>query len=103
MTRALPFKRTDLYYRKPLGIVDSGNRLFMVFLRRPVGATDWDECVRRASDKMIEAREKGLASGAWTQKDLDHHRGSFLAINSGVSFGGGPTVGVNRLEGFDSC
>lgn len=79
-------------YRKPLGIVDSSNRLFMVFLKKPAGASDWDECVGRAYDRMVEAREKGLASGAWTQKLLDHNRGNFLAINSGVSFGGGPTV-----------
>lgn len=64
----------------------------MVFVKKPAGANDWDACVRRACSKMENVRDRALGSGAFQPEDLDHRRGEFLAINAGVSFGGGATV-----------
>lgn len=75
-----------------MAVLDAAQRLFIVVIEKPAGATDWEECVERAHQKMVAAREEGLASGAFSQGDLDHRRGAFLAINAGVSFGGGAMV-----------
>jgi hypothetical protein len=37
-------------------------------------------------------RTKGIQLGVFKSEDLEHRRGSFLAVASGVSFGGGQTV-----------
>lgn len=65
-----------------------------MFVRKPAGSTllEWDAVCTRAHKKMVDVRERGVASGAFTAEEFDHRRGAFLALNVGVSFGGGPTV-----------
>lgn len=53
----------------------------------------WSLTAVRAGKALTNTRTEGLARGAFRAADLDHRRGKFLAVASGISFGGGQKVG----------
>ncbi|KAJ7666307.1 hypothetical protein B0H17DRAFT_898850, partial [Mycena rosella] len=67
-------------------IVDEQGRIVAVLLGRPEDP-DWDYVVRQAFKAMRHARCRARAAGMWTA--FSHRRGNYLALTTGVSFGGG--------------
>ena len=78
--------------REPHILLDKEGRIIVFLAGRPCGS-DWDGVISRSSDALQRMRVKGIKSGAFKTEDLDHRRGRFLAVASGVSFGGGQMVG----------
>lgn len=64
----------------------------MTFLAGRPGGPDWDGVSSRSSEALQRMRLLGVESGVFSSDDLDHRCGNFLAIASGVSFGGGQMV-----------
>ncbi|KAJ7433333.1 hypothetical protein FB451DRAFT_1419783 [Mycena latifolia] len=77
--------------RSPKLILDVHGRIIAILLGRPEDA-EWDSVVDDACKAMRRARRAGHASGGIRAKDTKHHRGHFVALASGVSFGGGQKV-----------
>lgn len=69
-------------------IVDEKDRISTVLVGRPDGA-DWSDVCEDAAKILKEVREEGLAANVFIEKYLTHRRGTFVAIPTGVSFGGG--------------
>ena len=72
-------------------MLDKEGRVCAFLAGRP-GGPDWGGVSSRASEALQRMRLLGVESGAFSSDDLDHRRGNFLAVASGVSFGGGQTV-----------
>lgn len=72
-------------------ILDDANRVFVALCGRPKGS-DWASVISDATTAMGQVRDDGIACGAFSDDDLDHRRGKFLAFAAGVSFGGGQVV-----------
>ncbi|KAJ6522122.1 hypothetical protein DFH09DRAFT_938563, partial [Mycena vulgaris] len=69
-------------------ILDAHGRIIAILLGRPEDP-DWDDVVRDAVKAMNRARRAGRASGAFRRKDINHRRGRYALLSTGVSFGGG--------------
>ena len=52
----------------------------------------WSGTVDAAAEVLREVERLGANEDLFTEKCLHHRRGEFLAIPTGVSFGGGQTV-----------
>jgi len=78
-------------------LLDKEGRIIVFLAGRPDGS-DWDGVTSRSSDVLQRMRIKGTKSHAFKPEELDHRRGKFLAVASGVSFGGGQTVGSNAYR-----
>ena len=72
-------------------MLDKEGRIVAFLAGRPDGP-DWGGVSSRASEALQRMQLLGVESGAFSSDDLDHRRGNFLAVASGVSFGGGQTV-----------
>lgn len=75
-------------------LLDTDGRAMAALVGRPRGDPTWGPSAARASAALTNTRTEGLARGAFRAADLDHRRGIFLAVASGVSFGGGQKVGA---------
>ncbi|KAJ7113453.1 hypothetical protein C8R44DRAFT_536995, partial [Mycena epipterygia] len=69
-------------------ILDRQGRIICAFIGTPEDP-EWPNVVAQAVEAMKEAREQGLAEGAFSAGDLNHRRGSFWSVTGGVSHGGG--------------
>lgn len=74
-----------------LFIVDAADRISAVLVGRP-GDSEWPKVCDEAVEILTEVREEGIASDAFLDKYLSHRRGDFVAVPTGVSFGGGQKV-----------
>lgn len=72
-------------------LVDDANNIVVVLAGRP-DDPDWDNVVAEGVRVMGEIRRAGHKSGVWKPDDMSGRRGDFVAIASGVSFGGGQRV-----------
>lgn len=74
-------------------IVDKSGRICAAFVAK-LGDPSWMDAINGAARAIAHLREECLRLGLVKKGDLDHRRGKFLAIPTGVSFGGGQTVGL---------
>lgn len=74
----------------PTAILDSKRRIVAMLTGRPMD-TDWDNVIKQA----VEALEEAGRSVRWTWEDINHRRGFFAALTTGVSYGGGQTIPAN--------
>lgn len=58
----------------------------------------WDAVNASVTQEMADMRDEGLANGAFKSTSADHRRGKFLAVASGVSYGGGQMVSYLRFQ-----
>lgn len=65
--------------------------MFVSFVARPKESS-WMNAIMGAARAITFLREECLRLNLVKPKDLNHRRGKFLALASGVSFGGGQTV-----------
>lgn len=54
--------------------------------------SDWGQVIKDAEQAMSQVREEGLKKKNFHAKDLHSRRGDFVALATGVSFGGGQQV-----------
>jgi hypothetical protein len=59
----------------------------------------WKDVANAATEVMQEAERLGADLDLFTEKSLHHRRGEFLALPTGISFGGGQKV---RGPGFST-
>ncbi|KAJ7439196.1 hypothetical protein B0H11DRAFT_1752176 [Mycena galericulata] len=79
-------------------IVDSDERIVAVFVGKP-DDPKWDkEVIPGACRAMDGASRKGIETGALSAKDRVHRRGAYLALTTGVSFGGGQKMPGNLVN-----
>lgn len=83
---------TEQRYSDTRVILDTDGRAMAVLVGQPCDDPTWGPSAARAGEALLNVRTEGLARGAFRAADLDHRRGKFLAVASGVSFGGGQTV-----------
>ncbi|KAJ2930855.1 hypothetical protein H1R20_g6240, partial [Candolleomyces eurysporus] len=69
-------------------IVGSNNVMIVGHFDRPCDL-EWDRSMAEAERAFAAARDAGMADGTFTLASLQHRRGHFLALLTGVSFGGG--------------
>ncbi|KAJ6514780.1 hypothetical protein DFH09DRAFT_940793, partial [Mycena vulgaris] len=67
-------------------ILDREGRIIAILLGRPEDP-DWDDVVKGALKALARARRSVRRYGAWWNNP--HRRGRYLALTTGVSFGGG--------------
>ena len=72
-------------------ILDKEDRIIAVLAGQPDDPL-WKDMVNSAAEVMQEAERLGADLDLFTEENLHHRRGEFLALPSGVSFGGGQTV-----------
>lgn len=53
---------------------------------------NWHGVIEGAAEVLAGVREESDMKDVFAMSDSDHRRGKFLAVASGVSFGGGSTV-----------
>lgn len=75
--------------RSPEVLTDTEDFCSVILAGKP---NNWDAVNMSAASEMAEVRDEGLASGAFKPANTDHRRGKFLAVASGVSYGGGQMV-----------
>lgn len=76
-------------YRSPEVLTDEEDLCSVILVGQP---DDWDAVNASVTREMTEVRDEGLANGAFKAENADHRRGKFLAVASGVSYGGGQMV-----------
>jgi hypothetical protein len=59
---------------------------------------DWDRIIQEAMAEMEEVRKLGMEQDAFDEKCLNNRRGNFVTLSTGVSFGGGATVGLGLSQ-----
>ncbi|KAJ2920416.1 hypothetical protein H1R20_g16678, partial [Candolleomyces eurysporus] len=69
-------------------VVDSNNVMIVGHFDRPCDL-EWDRSMAEAERAFAAARDAGMADGTFTLASSRHRRGHFLALPTGVSFGGG--------------
>lgn len=74
----------------PTAILDSKGRIIAMLTGRP-SDTGWEDVIKKA----IEALEAAGRGVRWTWEDVNHRRGFFAALTTGVSYGGGQTIPAN--------
>lgn len=72
-------------------IVDTKGRIMAILVGCPADGA-WSETIDRMGSALNRTRVEGIASGAFSSEHSEHRRGKFLAVASGVSFGGGQMV-----------
>lgn len=72
-------------------LVDDANNIIVILAGRP-DDPDWDAVVAEGVRVMEEIRRAGHKGGVWKPNDMSGRRGNFVAVASGVSFGGGQRV-----------
>lgn len=72
-------------------VLDKEGRIIAVLVGQPEDP-EWRVIVGDAAELMQEVERLGASMDLFTEKSLHHRRGEFLAIPTGVSFGGGQTV-----------
>ena len=77
--------------RKPRVLLDKARRIFAVLAGRPDDPS-WDMSMKRVASLMTHCRIAGRRDGAFAGDPDVHRRGSFTAMPTGVSFGGGQKV-----------
>lgn len=80
--------------RTPEVLTDTEDYCSVILAGKP---DNWDAVNTSATSEMAEVRDEGLTSGAFKPVNADHRRGKFLAVASGVSYGGGQMVSWLRL------
>lgn len=80
-------------FRKTFVILDKHGRIIVVFVARPNDPT-WMDAIRGVARAILHLRTELERLGLVKAKDCDHRRGKFLALASGISFGGGQKVCV---------
>lgn len=70
-------------------LADDADYGIVILAGQPKG---WGEVIKGATKALAEVREESNREGVFAASDSDHRRGNFLAIASGVSFGGGAIV-----------
>ncbi|THU94033.1 hypothetical protein K435DRAFT_610178, partial [Dendrothele bispora CBS 962.96] len=68
----------------PTPISTPDGRIFVVLVGRPRGS-EWGQVADAAAQKLEETRSRC----SWAAKQLSHRRGNFLALTTGISYGGG--------------
>lgn len=74
-------------------ILDKEKRIIAVLVGQPDDPM-WKDAVNDAAGVMQEVERLGACQDLFTEKNLHHRRGEFLAVPAGVSFGGGQKVRV---------
>ncbi|KAG6905055.1 hypothetical protein DXG01_005373 [Tephrocybe rancida] len=82
-------------FKSPRSIADAQGRHIVGLCGRPVDP-DWDEVIREATATILKAGEDTRHSGAVTEEQLHHCRGSFLAMFTGVTMGTGMRAPANK-------
>ena len=72
-------------------ILDKEDQIIAILAGQPDDPL-WKDKVNSAAEVMQEAECLGADLDLFTKENLHHRRGEFLALPSGVSFGGGQTV-----------
>lgn len=80
--------------RRPEVLTDSGGRIFAILAGQPLckDPGEWQRVTEGASAALASFRDNGDRAGLFKAADHKHRRGRFLAVASGVSFGGGQKV-----------
>jgi hypothetical protein len=72
-------------------ILDKEEQIIAVLVGQP-DDPQWRDTINAAAEVMQEVERLGASMDLFPEKSLHHRRGEFLAIPTGVSFGGGQTV-----------
>ena len=72
-------------------ILDKEERIVAALVGQPEDP-QWKDIVDSAAEVMQGVERQGASMDLFTEKNLHHRRGEFLAIPAGVSFGGGQMV-----------
>lgn len=85
-------------------LTDSDGRIFVILAGAPLcqDPDEWRRVTEGATTAMASFRDDGDRAGLFKAADHSHRRGHFLAVASGVSFGGGQRVSA-FLVGFPAC
>jgi hypothetical protein len=75
-------------------ILDKEERIIAVLVGQP-DDPKWGDVAASATEVMQEVEQLGKSSDLFTEKALSHRRGEYLAISTGVSFGGGQKVSLS--------
>lgn len=96
----------ELLYRTTYVLLDKADRIIAALLPAPKEAEDrlagstWESSMERLADRVEESRE--ALGSKLKKKDRDHRRGQYATLSTGVSYGGGQTVGV-ALIALSGC
>jgi hypothetical protein len=74
--------------------LDQEKRIVAALVGQP-DDPEWSKVIDAAAAVMQEVQQLGMGEDIFSEDDLDHRRGKFLAIPVGVSFGGGQTVSTH--------
>ena len=78
--------------RTPHAILDKARQVIVILAGRP-DTSDWDRVIAWATLVLGSFRDSGSTQEAlFTEADWRHRRGHYLAVSTGVSFGGGQKV-----------
>ncbi|KAJ7242210.1 hypothetical protein C8J57DRAFT_1084447, partial [Mycena rebaudengoi] len=77
-----------LCLRNPKLVLDVHDRIVTVLVGTPEDP-EWPKVVEKAMRAMRRARRSGFKRRVFRKKDLHHRCGEYLALTTGVSFGGG--------------
>lgn len=81
-----------LYSSTPHAIIDQHRRILGILAGHP-DDPNWQRNVAGPAATLLEqTRIEGDSMDAWTDKQYDARRGDFLAMTTGVSYGGGQQV-----------
>ncbi|RDB25110.1 hypothetical protein Hypma_008140 [Hypsizygus marmoreus] len=80
--------------RQTKHIIDHQSRIIVALVGRPPGA-DWDHAIYEVTDKMEDVQERGEDMDAFGEGVESSRRGEFVALPTGVSFGGGQKIPRN--------
>jgi len=78
-------------------ILDKDERIIAVLAGQPDDPL-WKDTVNTAAEVMQHVEQQGTSVELFTEESLHHRRGEFLAIPTGVSFGGGQTAPGNLVH-----
>ncbi|KAI0055072.1 hypothetical protein BV25DRAFT_1816152, partial [Artomyces pyxidatus] len=96
--------------RQPTAIVDRKGRIVVYLAGQPKNDATWKENAKTASRAMVDE----LRALRFTDKEVDHRRGQYPTLTTGMTYGGGPNAhraaisrltsnaAFNRLSGFAS-
>ncbi|KAJ6629973.1 hypothetical protein B0H10DRAFT_2184035 [Mycena sp. CBHHK59/15] len=85
--------------RNPLFILDHAGRIITIFVGTPDDPA-WPAITEDAVAELERARRRGMRSGAFSEDDTSHRRGTFAVFTDGVFYGGGQMVGLHRHRSF---
>jgi len=77
-------------------VLDKEERIIAVLVGQP-DDPQWGDTINAAAEVMREVERLGGSMDLFTEKNLHHRRGEFLAIPAGVSFGGGQMVHAQHI------